>query len=264
MTLEQRTFNLIPARTRKVILALLVRAAVASAVAIGVLVAYGARDSVVIAVVEIFRISAIAAALWFFFLMGQKAQSRGDLLGLTSQVLEDDIPASIRSYALLDQHRSRDATAGGAREDVRIEVTHVPGSTHARYRINWFGLVQDVHLQLNVRQVSIIYFFPEEFHDAIEAQFEDLAAGPRAAEWVVQKGGVRRDARDRGGACFAEFRARRKLAADFLHDPSERLFVSNDIAAMTRSMANWRAREPVAHRVDRPSPSQAVALEASA
>ena len=262
--MEQRTFNLIPARTRKVILALLVLAAVSSAVVIGVLVAHGARDSVVIAVVEIFRISAIAAALWFFFLMGQKAQSRGDLLGLTSQVLVDDIPASIRSYALLDQHRSRPATAEAASPGVRIEVTHIPGSTHARYRIEWFGLVQDVHLQLNVKQASIIYFFPEAFRDAIEAQFEDLAAGPTGAGWVVTKGGVRRDARDPGGACFAELRARRMFAPDFLHDPSERLFVSNDIAAMTRSMANWRAREPIAARVDSPLPSQAVAPEANA
>jgi hypothetical protein len=42
---------------------------------------------------------------------------------------------------------------------------------------------------------------------------------------------------------YCELAALRNLTEDFIHDPAERLFITNDLAAMTRNVALNLSRE---------------------
>lgn len=241
---DQRSFSLIPVRARRTILGLLLLATVLAAGWVGWLLATGARDALVDAGLELFRVAAVGAALWFFLLMGQQAQSRADLMALTSEVLTHDIPASIRAYAVHDLAKTRNGQPPSTADvDAQVSVTvqHAADTPHARYVIEWFGVRQQVHIQLNVRQVSLVYYFPPAMADALGRDFGDSTAGAKSAGWDLRFNGVQRDAHLPGTEFHAELAARRALADDFLHNPTERLFISNDIAAMTRAMMiSWK------------------------
>jgi hypothetical protein len=73
--LDQRSLALIPRRLRWVLLGGLLAAAVTSvAVAVWLRVVHGS-EGLAVALLAIFKASAIGTALWFFFMIGQRAQS---------------------------------------------------------------------------------------------------------------------------------------------------------------------------------------------
>jgi hypothetical protein len=161
---DQRSLALIPQPIRWVVLAFLALATLLSAgFAIWLTVAHGS-DSLAVALLSIFKASAIGTALWFFFLIGQRAQSRADLLRRTSRILTDQIPASLHIYGKPDELegvRNRGATPDDKPGRVDVEVDHAPGTVHARYIITWPGLRDRLQLRvhLNVKVLSVVYFF---------------------------------------------------------------------------------------------------------
>lgn len=245
---DQRSLALIPQPIRWVVLAFLALATLLSAgFAIWLTVAHGS-DSLAVALLSIFKASAIGTALWFFFLIGQRAQSRADLLRRTSRILTDQIPASLHIYGKPDELegvRNRGATPDDKPGRVDVEVDHAPGTVHARYIITWPGLRDRLQLRvhLNVKVLSVVYFFPSGDLGRLEKTFEGTLTASRNMGWKVEYKGIQSQRHVHREDDFAELWLRQRLSADFLHESTEQLFVTNDLAAMTRAiMLSWSRR----------------------
>jgi hypothetical protein len=74
----------------------------------------------------------------------------------------------------------------------------------------------------------------------------DTISAATHSEWLMRVEGRRGQKHLLSDEVLVEMTGRRKLSDDFLHEPTERLFVTNDLAAMTRSiMISWdRRKEP--------------------
>ena len=250
--LDQRALALVPNRVRWVVLGLLLTATAASAGCAIWLVEARGSDALTVALLSVFRAAAIGTALWFFFMIGQRAQSRADLLRRTSEILTHEIPSSLKLYGKLDESELRNNRMRGSRiapdgpDQVEVEVRHVPGTVHARYTIRWPGVEGALALSahLNVKVISLVYFFPSGEFRKLEAAFADIIAAANHSDWTMRVEGVRSQRFVGNDQVFAEMTGRRKLSPDFLHEPTERLFVTNDLAAMTRGiMIAWHRRQ---------------------
>ncbi len=246
--LDQRSLSLIPRWVRWVVLALLLLAtALSAAFALWLTLDHGS-DSLAVAVLSIFKASAIGTALWFFFMIGQSAQSRADLLRRTSKILTVEIPASLRLYAQPDEieaERNRNSERHATPDKADVRVDHAPGTVHARYTIRWPGINGAITLRahLNVKVLSVVYFFPTADVQALKSAFEGTLAASRNMGWVDEYTGVQNQRHVHCADEFTELWLRTKLSSDFLHEPTEILFVTNDLAAMTRSIIiSWSRR----------------------
>lgn len=246
--LDQRSLALISQPIRWVVLAFLALATLLSAgFAIWLTITHGS-DALAVALLSIFRASAIGTALWFFLLVGQRAQSRADLLRRTSRILTGEIPASLHMYGRPDElegMRNRGAAPGNEPGGVAVVVDHLPGTVHARYTITWPGVSGQLQLRvhLNVKVLSVVYFFPSQDLEKLEKIFEGTLAASRNMGWVEEYKGVQSQRHINRQDEFTELWMRTQLSADFLHEPTEQLFVTNDLAAMTRAiMISWGRR----------------------
>lgn len=255
--LDQRSLALIPQPIRWIVLAFLALATLLSAgFAIWLTVAHGS-DALAVALLSIFKASAIGTALWFFFLIGQRAQSRGDLLKLTGHILKSEIPASIESYATIDfmkaaanARANRVPTRAELHEDYALADNYVSGTTRVDYMITrWPGsagtghdIDLKLHVHLNVRKVDIVYYFASPN----EARAGDIVArliiGAREAKWSFGDTKTELDTTHTMPECYrTSVMASLTLEHDFLHDTTERLFIANDIAAMTQYLVHLQA-----------------------
>ncbi|HKZ10494.1 MAG TPA: hypothetical protein VJL61_07295 [Rhodanobacteraceae bacterium] len=188
--LDQRSLALIPQPIRWIVLAFLGLATLLSAgFAIWLTVAHGS-DALVVALLSIFKASAIGTALWFFFLIGQRAQSRSDLLRRTSRILADEIPASLHIYGKPDElegGRNRGATPDDKPDRVHVEVDHAPATVHARYVIAWPGLRDRLQLRvhLNVKVLSLVYFSQAQIWKGLRRFSKEPL--PRRETWVGRR-----------------------------------------------------------------------------
>lgn len=247
---DQHSLTLIPQRIRIAVMIALVVATLAAAAAAIWLVLRDANPQLVTMVVSLFQAVAVATALWFFFLVGQKAQSRDDLLKLTGHILEHEIPDSLAAYARIDFEKCRLADAGASNrghgvaapmgDSFRIADDHVAGTTRVNYTIaRWplpdapaGDLALRLHVHLNVRKLDIVYSFPVSDGEQADALAALLQGGSDVSGWTIDAARLEPVAGD--GPRRASIVGRLVLKDDFLHDTTERLFVANDLAAMTQ------------------------------
>lgn len=240
---DQRSLALIPRWARLTVMAFLALATVLSAAAALWLALTHGSDTLAVALLSIFKASAIGCALWFFFLMGQRAQGRADLLRQTSRILSEEIPASLHIYGRPDEIKlaqNGQHMAKGIPNAVDVAVDHTPGTVHASYAIKWPGLAPTLKAKahLNVRVLSVVYGFPGTDLATLETALAGTLAASANMDWKEEYRGFRRGGD--GNADGVELWLRMRLSPDFLHEPTEQLFVTNDFAAMTRAiMFGW-------------------------
>ncbi len=247
---DQRSLSLIPRRTRKWVLAVLL-ATTAGSLALAVSLALrGVSDPLVSVTLTTFQTSAFATAFWLVFMIGQKAQSREDLLGQISEVLLVELPSSIRSYSMQEPKleviggRHRQAPPSNISE---FKIAHARGTTTAVYEMTWFMQPIRMYIQMNVTRISVVYMLPESTNARFSEMFSSTIIGAKSAGWDVHEYGVQKSHYWNEEASFAELAALRMMNDEFLHDPIQRLFITNDIAAMTLSVAvswhRWTQRQ---------------------
>lgn len=247
---DQRSLSRVPIKARRRILLLLALVMMITAAIVVSLAIAGVAEAIVLVFVEILKVLALALVIWSFFLLVQKARSRDDLLRSISVILEQEIPLSFHSYAKIipsfksdisssvtSNAESSNATAKADSELKGIDVAHLPGTTQARYRFEWFGQALTVYVQLNVKRISVIYYLPESFEAEVDSVFSATCIGARSAGWQMENYGKHRSDRIGENISYCELAALRDLGDDFIHDPAERLFITNDLAAMTRNVA---------------------------
>lgn len=211
----------------------------------------GVSDTLVSVTLTTFQTSAFATAFWLVFMIGQKAQSREDLLGQISEVLLVELPSSIHSYAM--QQPELEVIGGRHRQTppssiTEFKIAHARGSTTAVYEMTWLAQPVRMYIQMNVTRISVVYMLPEFTHTNFSEMFASTIIGAKSAGWEVHEYGVQKSHYWGEQASFAELAALRLMDDEFLHDPIQRLFITNDIAAMTQSVAvswhRWTQRQP--------------------
>lgn len=248
--LDQHSLTLIPQRVRIAVMVALVAATLVFASVAVWLVVKGSESTLVSTVLSLFKAVAIATVLWFFFMLGQKAQSRDDLLKLTGHILKSEIPQSIAAYASIDfivksgdgkglgEHRRVDPSAMD--QHYSLVDNYVPGTTRVDFTIaRWPypGLERLdllLHVHLNVRKVDIVYKFPLAHGQGVKLA-QQIRTGAEESDWTIDE---LEEMSSVAGSRRVEIRGRLKLTPDFLHNSTERLFVANDIAAMTQFLVH--------------------------
>lgn len=250
--LDQRALALIPRWARWTVMGFLVAATLLSAGAALWLALTHGSDTLAVALLSIFKASAIGCALWFFFLMGQRAQSRRDLLHRTSDILAQDIPASLNVYGTPDAIRETGVVpmVDGKRLAVRVSTTHTPDTVHANYVIQWPGISEKFELRahLNVKVLSLVYVFPHASLSQLDTALKGALSASANMDWKEEYRGLRSRSDGSGADECVELWMRMKLSPTFLHEPTEQLFVTNDLAAMTRAIIiGWSHRDGAAN-----------------
>ncbi|TAN06711.1 MAG: hypothetical protein EPN38_07580 [Rhodanobacteraceae bacterium] len=245
--LDQRALALIPRWARWTVMGFLAAATLVSAGAALWLALTHGSDTLAVALLSIFKASAIGCALWFFFLMGQRAQSRHDLLRRTSAILAQDIPDSLNLYGIPDAIRThgRVPAVDGKALAVTVDTQHAPGTVHARYIVKWPGMAGALELRvhLNVKVLSVVYVFPGTEPSQLDTALKGALSASANMDWKEEFRGLQSPAAGTGAGACTELWLRMKLSPDFLHEPTEQLFVTNDLAAMTRAIVtSWNRR----------------------
>src|SRR5690606_26587135 len=111
---------------------------------------------------------------------------------------------------------------------VKLEISFVRGTNYGNYRVEGFGLVQNVNVMLNVKRMVVSYAFPADY--PIEAEQTKAAFG-----YVIDgavHAGYQMEWREMGGEDDKriELRCFVNLKDDFLSNGLERLFWSSDVA----------------------------------
>ncbi|MEO8777749.1 MAG: hypothetical protein ABI389_03675 [Rhodanobacter sp.] len=247
---DQRSLSRVPIRVRRQILFLLSLVVLVTVAVVVYLAVAGVRETVISVFIEILRVLIIALAVWSFFLLVQKARSRDDLLASISEILEQEVPSGFRSYAkrappfssLVGSRKAVQKLSLGVDPDDHselsdIQIAHEAGTTQARYRFEWFGQTLTVYVQLNVKRMSVIYYLPEGILTSVDSMFSATCIGAQSAGWSMVNYGRHRSDLVGENVSYCELAALRDLTEDFIHDPAERLFITNDLAAMTRNVA---------------------------
>lgn len=164
------------------------------------------------------------------------------MLQATHEILTEEIPDSIRIYA--SRLPAWDEVAAGKASPVTelelLQIAHNGVSPFVRYRVAMFGQQMDFYAQLNVRRLVVIFYLPPNDSAVQEALDKGVCPGARQAGWSFIDYGVHESDFPGVAGCFRELAAFMDLPEGFLTNAEHRLFVTQDLAAMIRSvLLNW-------------------------
>lgn len=197
------------------------------------------RENIVAAGIALANTAATGLGFIVVLLMSRLTADVDDLRAKTDRFLLDELPDAFRTIDFVapgfssgKAPRLDDATR------VKLEISFVRGTNYGNYRVEGFGLVQNVNVMLNVKRMVVSYAFPADY--PIEAEQTKAAFG-----YVIDgavHAGYQMEWREMGGEDDKriELRCFVNLKDDFLSNGLERLFWSSDVAIMTRSVMRAR------------------------
>ncbi len=116
----------------------------------------------------------------------------------------------------------------------RIMVSYDKGNHYCQYRVLAYGVDQKIYVQANVKRFVVSYFLDADLGGEADMR-QRLSYVVGAAEAAGYRYSYE-DVHDTAhGSVSAQLRLFRDLPDDFLVNASERLFIANDLASMTRA-----------------------------
>jgi hypothetical protein len=114
-----------------------------------------------------------------------------------------------------------------------VRIAHVSGTPEARYLVHGFGSRFELHVQLNVYRLAVVYRIPAQ-RDldsmALQARFARWASGAADEGWTIGW----REASDEAPHAIEVF-CRAGLPIDFLQDERHQLYWITELVQMTRA-----------------------------
>lgn len=192
-----------------------------------------AEANFVLASLSIFQATTSAAAIALIFFFSRRSLGRKALLKETTKWLTCDLRESLE---IIDLPFDPDPTtwtidkeaADLSRASVKIE--HLKGGSVAHYLVSAFDVNIFFRITLNSHRFIILYYIPSESEDGLKQianATEIVASGARLLNYETKY--VKSEE-------FVQIYFFREVKRNFLVDSSERLFWSQDIATMTRSL----------------------------
>ncbi len=119
--------------------------------------------------------------------------------------------------------------------NVRIRIKYNKGVHFCQYVFECYGSEQRVHVQVNVKRMAVYYFLdasPEEL-ESVRSRLAHVVNGAVAAGYAFSFEVVDDMAAKNQTVQLQLFRT---LSDEFLMNSSERLYIANDFASMTRAL----------------------------
>ncbi|CUX35252.1 MULTISPECIES: hypothetical protein [Agrobacterium] len=117
----------------------------------------------------------------------------------------------------------------------RIMANYDHGNHYCQYRVLAYGVEQKIYVQVNVKRFVVSYFLDADLAGEadIRQRLNYVVAAAEAAGYSYKYEDVHDTAH---GSVSAQLRLFKTLPDDFLVNASERLFLANDFASMTRAL----------------------------
>ncbi|HCO53403.1 MAG TPA: hypothetical protein DIT93_00100 [Pelagibacterium sp.] len=197
------------------------------------------NENIVVASISLANTAATAIGFLVVLLMSRVSVDVEGLKKSTDRFMLEELPDAFKAVDYgVPPIGTAEAPSIQSASNVKTAFSYVRGTSMARYEVEAFGMVQHVTVMLNVRRIVVAYAFPPTYRiedQEIRQAFEYAEKGAQHAgyqtEWRMMGSGEQR---------HLEFRALVNLPQDFLTHSAERLFWSNDMAIMTRSVLKSR------------------------
>ncbi len=238
-----RTENLLflPPAVKVVAILILVAAIIFS----GTLTAYyvfwiDAENTFVLAALSVFQVTTSGAAIVLVLFFSRRALGRDALMKETTKWLIKDLKSALDLIDLpFNPNPNHWSTAQKAAKLSRASVTleHQNGANAAHYLVSAFDVKLFMRITLNSHRFIVLYYVPSRSDDDIrrvEDATDIVLSGARLAGYDsrIAVSPAPWDPATR----FVEIYCIKEVKRGFLMDSSERLYWSQDIATMTRSL----------------------------
>ena len=231
----------LPLKVKIISLVILVSALLFSAsITVYLLFWIDAQSTFVLAALSIFQITSTGAAVALIAFFSKRSLGRSTLLQETSEWLTKDFVESLQYIDTpFEDNRLKWSPKKNLKDLSKVEVNidHICGTSSAYYEVNAFETRIMLRITLNSFRFIILYFCEAAEGRTEEAFKESLKMVISGAEKVGFTTNITTNrARWDESMEFHEAYFFREVPKDFLFNGTERLFWSQDIATMTRSV----------------------------
>jgi hypothetical protein len=161
-----------------------------------------------------------------------------DLRDRTSRFLVVEIPQALQivehdegDFEPIDKLYKPAATLS----KVKMLIRHRKGGHDCQYQLHAYGKVQRIYVQTNVKRMVVSYYLNAESVEdpIIRERLDYVISAAETAGYTAEYKKVH-DTADK--TVTVQLRLFRSLPDEFLMSPSERLYIANDLASMTRAL----------------------------
>lgn len=195
--------------------------------------------------VSMLQFTATGGALALIALYSTKTISSGELLRQTTIFLTEEMPRAFRAAVSVSESDVNRWSTKRCVDDVcttTIKIDHVRDSPSASYFIEGAGNKIRMRITLNAFRFVVLYYVPRT-NNLLEESVEDaISLVVIGAESVGYTHKVTTNTSPDGSSTFVEIYFYKMVDRDLLLDTSARLYWSQDIAVMTKSMLMQLAR----------------------
>lgn len=189
--------------------------------------------------VSLFQFLATGTALAIVAFYSAKSIGTAHLLAHTTAFLIDEMPRAFKASLLTSSLNEKDWSTSRQIDEIAtavVKIDHVRGTPSATYGIEALGSHIQMRVTLNAFRFVVLYYVPCKGSVSVETvstAIELVKVGAESAGYSVKV--ATNPAPDRQ-THFIEIYFYRTAEQDLLLDTSARLFWSQDIAVMTKSM----------------------------
>lgn len=198
---------------------------------------------------SLFKFSATGAALAVVAFYSAKSIGTGQLLAHTTAFLIDEMPRAFKAALLTSSLNEADWSVTRQIDDVAtavVKTDHVRGTASAAYALEALGSRMQLRVTLNAFRIVVLYYIPFKggaSEKSVTKAIELVRVGAESAGYTSK---VATNPALDGKTLFIEVYFYRTGEQDLLLDTSARLFWSQDIAVMTKSMMLQLQRHEIA------------------
>ena len=189
--------------------------------------------------VSMFQFAVTGFALALVALFSSKTVSTDELMKQTTLFLTKEMPRACKGAILVGSLDESTWSTEKVIEDesqVEVKVDHVRGSPSATYSVTWRGSAIKMRVTLNAFRFVVLYYVPKTDDMAQSQVSEAIEMVTSGAETVGYSSRLATNREIDGTDQFVEIYFFKTVDRDLLLDTSARLFWSQDIAVMTKSM----------------------------
>ena len=188
--------------------------------------------------VSLFQFLATGSALAIIAFYSSKNIGTDELLTQTSQFLIEEMPRAFKASLISRPFDESDWSITQAIGDVStavVQIDHVHGTPSAAYSIAAMGSKLKLRITLNAFRFVVLYYIPRLEHSEqdVEKAIDLVIAGAKSVDYTYR---IATNPSMGKHSSYVEVYFYRTTERDLLLDSSSRLFWSQDIAVMTKSM----------------------------
>ena len=189
--------------------------------------------------VSMLQFAVTGFALTLVALFSTKTVGTDELMKQTTLFLTKEMPRAFKGAILvgsLDESTWSTEKVIGDESQVEVKVDHVKGSPSATYSVRWRGSTIKMRITLNAFRFVVLYYVPKTDDMSQSQVSEAIEMVTSGAETVGYSSKLATNLEIDGTEQFVEIYFFKTVDRDLLLDTSARLFWSQDIAVMTKSM----------------------------